>query len=299
MTTADSPRSGNGAILITVDVEDWFQVENFKGCIPFDSWPQRELRVERSTHELLEFLGRHDVRATFFVLGWLCDKMPGLLREIHAHGHEIASHGHVHELCTKQSPKELRRDLADSKKALEDTVGVPVKGYRAASFSITDDAVAALAECGYTYDSSYNSSGVNERHGKIAMPQAGDSGKTGGIAVGLPSGIRELPISNLKAAGRIIPWGGGGYFRLIPSPLFRAGVRSILDDCGAYLFYMHPWEIDPGQPRVSEASAMFRFMHYLNLDRTLKKLGSFVTGFKDCRFITCAKYLDGLGSAPV
>lgn len=299
MTQADSPCSGKGAILITVDVEDWFQVENFKGYIPFETWPERELRVERSTRELLDFLDRHNVRATFFVLGWLCEKIPGLVREIQARGHEIASHGHVHELCTRQSPKELRRDLADSKKSLEDTVGVPVTGYRAASFSITDDAVSALAECGYAYDSSYNSSGVNERHGKISMPPVGEHCKAGGIAVRLPSGISELPISNLKAAGKIIPWGGGGYFRLIPSPLFRAGVRSILDDSGAYLFYMHPWEIDPGQPRVGEASAMFRFRHYLNLDRTLKKLEAFVAGFKDCRFITCAKYLDGLGSAPV
>jgi polysaccharide deacetylase family protein (PEP-CTERM system associated) len=287
------------SILLTFDVEDWFQVENFKNYIPFSSWPERELRVESNTRRLLDVLAamphnglngtqsKTAPKATFFVLGWLAKRMPKLVRDIHACGHEIASHGFNHNLCCDCTPAQLREDLSESRKLLEDITGVEVKGYRAPSFSIGPDVLDIIEGCGYTYDSSFNSFAGNSRYGQLYLAQNGR-----GIAGRVLPSLYELPISNLKVGKYTIPMGGGGYFRVVPNALFKRAVRSIVRKQGAYLFYMHPWEIDPEQPRVKQLPLSYRFRHYINLAGTASKLVDFISAFGDCRFLTCREYLD-------
>lgn len=273
-------------IMITIDVEDWFQVENFKKLVSFDSWSEFELRVEKNTYKLLNFLEYR--KATFFCLGWIAERLPKLIREIHNQGHEVASHGFNHELCNKMTTKDLITDLTDSKKLLEDLIGAEVAGYRAPSFSINSDILKIIEDCGYAYDSSYNSFAMHGRYGQIDL-----SGKeTKGIAVKISENFYELPVSNLKIGKRIIPWAGGGYFRLIPSYIFRQGVKMILNQDKTYLFYMHPWEIDPDQPRMENVPWSYKFRHYTNLDKTLSKLKNLTDIFVSEQFMTCKGYLE-------
>lgn len=282
-------------ILLTVDVEDWFQVENFKPYISFESWDRREERVGQNTRRILRILdsvevGNGSPKVTFFMLGWLAERLPALVREIADRGHEIASHGYDHELCTAQSPPALKSDLIRSRKLLEDLTGKPVVGYRAPSFSISEKILTTIASAGYRYDASYNSFEGNRRYGRVRL-----NGKArAGIAVRMEEDFWELPVSNLRMGSLTLPWAGGGYFRLLPGPVFRRGVRSILDRDGVYSFYMHPWEIDPEQPRVNQASRLSRFRHYLNLDRTAPRLAAILRHFQDAEFLTCRDYLHHL-----
>ncbi len=277
-------------ILITVDLEDWFQVENFKDHIPFSQWDNKEFRVEDSTRKLLEIFEEYKIKTTFFILSWNAERAPELVREIHGLGHEVASHGHNHQLCSEHSVEEARENLQKSKSILEEIIEAPVLGYRAPSFSITDQTISLLKDIGYTYDSSYNNFGLNHRHGKLSMSQF----KRKSLAYQDSGGFWELPISNLKIGGITFPWGGGGYFRLLNNALFHAGVLRILTKEYGYVFYTHPWEIDRKQPRIPEASFFFRFRHYLNLNKFADKLSSFIESFRDCNFVTCSEYLEFL-----
>ena len=290
------------SILLTIDVEDWFQVENFKQYIPFPSWPQHELRVEKNVHRLLDLFDScnlqpathnryaHKVRCTFFILGWIAERLPHLVREIQDRGHEVASHGFNHNLCTEESSHRLKQDLLDSKKLLEDIIGAPVFGYRAPSFSISDNTLKVIEECGYLYDSSFNSFAMHGRYGKILL----NSYAKKGISYQVSNNFYELPVSNLTIGKKsfVLPWGGGAYFRIIPFSIFKRGVESILKKENAYLFYMHPWEIDPDQPRVGETSPSCKFKHYINLKKTFLKLTHFIEYFGQCRFVSCRQYLD-------
>ncbi len=282
-------------ILFTVDLEDWFQVENLKPGISRSSWSSRELRVERNTLCILDLLesvkrgSAYDpLHATFFVLGWIAERLPHLVREIHSRGHEVASHGYSHQCSYDFSSDNLKGDLLDSKKLLEDIIGDRVYGYRAPSFSINNEVLKIVESCGYSYDSSYNSFAMNKRYGKVRF--AGYP--TEGISVKISDSFHELPISNLHWGRTMLPWGGGGYFRLIPLSLFRKGVKSILKGEGAYIFYIHPWEIDPDQPRVNAIPVSYRFRHYVNLGRTQQKIASFLSQMKGCCFVSCRTYLD-------
>ena len=274
-------------ILITVDLEDWFQVENFKNSIPFSEWDTKELRFENNTRRLLEIFEEYNIKATFFILGWNAERAPELVREIHNLGHEIASHGYNHNLCSDVDAEELREDLKKSKSILEDLIGSPVFGYRAPSFSITDQTITLLKESGYTYDSSYNNFGLNRRHGSLDLSKY----KKKSFAYKDFEGFWELPISNLTIGNMTFPWGGGGYFRLFNKTLFRIGVQRILKNERGYMFYMHPWEIDHKQPRVEEAGLFFRFRHYVNLEKFKDRLSSFIESFQECSFVTCSQYL--------
>ena len=304
-------------ILITIDVEDWFQVENFRPWIPFETWDQRELRVENNTHRLLDLFDSIELqppslpaskpqtddyelsamsyekshpKATFFILGWLAERLPHLVREILSRGHEIASHGYNHNLCNQLSDIEFKKDLIDSKNRLQDITGSAVAGYRAPNFSVNDDVLKIVEDCGFGYDSSYNSFGLHGRYGKISLN--GHTKK--GIAHRISDNFFELPISNLMLKGRAFPLGGGGYFRLIPFSAFKMGVKRILKNDGVYVFYAHPWEFDPDQPVVKNASTGFKFRHYLNLRKNLNKLDKFIDSFSGCQFITCSQYLETL-----
>jgi polysaccharide deacetylase family protein (PEP-CTERM system associated) len=315
--SSTGPGNGRHQILLTVDVEDWFHVENFRQIIHPSTWPSFESRVERNTYRLLELFSeihapsantiadpqnndfnrltpkaishKPGIHATFFILGWVAERMPHLVREIHSLGHEVASHGFNHELAGNCRHEDLQKDIVGSKKLLEDIIGGPVYGYRAPNFSINTDLLKLVEDSGYLYDSSYNSFSANSRYGRVDMTGNGNAG----IAKRISEGFYELPISNIEWAGMVLPAGGGGYFRLYPLNLFCMGVKAMLRKQNAYMFYMHPWEIDPHQPRVKEASPLSRFRHYVNLDRTMGKLREFITGLDGCGFPTCRKYLCG------
>jgi len=281
-------------ILVTIDVEDWFQVENFKPWIPFSAWDSHELRVEKNVHRLLDLFdslsstcNQHpEIRCTFFILGWLAKRLPKMVREIHERGHEIASHGYFHNLCTQQAPKDLKADLTNSKKLLEDLIGEEVYGYRAPSFSIDDNVLKIIEDSGYLYDSSYNSFALHGRYGKLET-----SGHNSFGAFQVLEKFYKLPISNLNVGRLVFPWGGGGYFRIIPLQIYKQGVEAILRHQNVYVFYMHPWEIDPDQPRVEAASPAYKFRHYTNLNRTYSKLTALIQSFSHHEFITCRGYL--------
>lgn len=285
------------SIVLTIDVEDWFQVENFKNSISYDSWESREVRIEKNTHILLDLFDSIKIgssnqpqnpKATFFILGWVVERFPHLVQEIVKRGHEIASHGHMHHLCSKLSVKDLKSDLTKSKTLIEDITGSPVAGYRAPSFDINKEILAVIESCGYLYDSSYNSYTGHGRYGHVDF----SSYERNGIAIRISNSFYELPVSNLILNDRVIPWGGGGYFRLTPASLFHFGVSKILKKDRTYLYYTHPWEFDPDQPRVDNAPYFFKFRHYVNLNKTKKKLLKFIETFKSSDFITCKTYLD-------
>ncbi len=277
-------------VLITIDVEDWFQVENFKNYINFSSWDTREIRVEKNIHTILDILAQcpSNPRATFFILGWVAKRFPGLVRHISEQGHEIASHGFSHELCTKMSKKELLGDLQASKSLLEDITGVEIIGYRAPSFAVDNSILDIIKEAGYIYDSSYNSFSMHDRYGVIDLTKAQQFGNLYKIS----ENFFEIPISNFTIGDKILPLGGGGYFRLIPFWIFKLGMQKVLNKDNSFLFYTHPWEFDPEQPRVPEAPRNFKFRHYINLKRTGAKLTALLETFRQHAFFSCSTYLN-------
>jgi polysaccharide deacetylase family protein (PEP-CTERM system associated) len=267
---------------MSIDVEDWFQVENLKSVIDPVTWDEHELRVERNTDRMLELLAERGIRCTCFVLGWVADKCPQLVRRIAEAGHEIACHGYGHDLIYSLSPDQFRADLRRSRALLEDLGGQRVRGYRAPSFSITDWAITILLEEGFEYDSSAFPTVAHDRYGRL-------SGLDGSAVVELQPGFREVCVSCLPLGARGLPWGGGGYFRLIPYPVFRRGVRRILRSGRPYVFYIHPWEIDAGQPRVDGLKATHRFRHYVNVDRCERRWAQLLDDFE---WTTVADLLD-------
>ncbi|WP_429885840.1 XrtA system polysaccharide deacetylase [Geoalkalibacter halelectricus] len=278
---------------LSIDVEDYFQVSAFENLSPPGTWETRELRVEANTDRVLELLERAGgVRATFFVLGWVAERCPGLVRRIAAAGHEVASHGYGHQRICFLEPEAFRDDIRRSKDLLEDLCAQPVNGYRAPSYSISERTPWAFDElraAGYLYDSSI----CPVRHDFYGMPDwprfdCMAVKDAAGAWCPLPSAtpqctaLRSIPVSTLRLGGRNIPIAGGGYFRLFPYAVTRWGLNSINRSEGQpFVFYLHPWEIDPHQPRMNGAGWKSRFRHYLNLDKTERR---FVQLLKDFRF---------------
>jgi len=264
---------------LTVDVEDYFHVAAFAPNIQRDSWSSRESRVVGNTQKLLDIFAQFDVRGTFFVLGWVAERHPQLVRDIAARGHEIACHGFSHRLVYEQSPQEFYEETLRAKSLLEDITGSAVLGYRAASYSIVRKSLWALdilVELGFAYDSSI----FPVRHDRYGIPDA----ERAPHRMSTPAGksIVEWPLATARVFGCRIPVAGGGYFRLLPYWLSRWGLASInRRDLQPFIFYLHPWEIDPKQPRVS-ASWLSRFRHYTNLgqceERLRRVLGEFRFG---------------------
>jgi polysaccharide deacetylase family protein (PEP-CTERM system associated) len=244
---------------MSIDVEDWFQVQNLKAGVSVETWDRCERRVEHNTDRMLQLMADAGVKCTCFVLGWIAERHPALVRRIAEQGHEIASHGWWHELVYEISPEKFRSDVGDTRRLLEDLTGRRVHGYRAPNFSICDWAIDVLQEQGYTYDSSSFPVVAHDRYGRLSNVPAGEP------IYQLRKGFMEVCVSVLPAAGKPLPWGGGGYFRMLPYSLFRWGVRRILDAGTPYVFYIHPWEIDPGQPRVKGLRPSHAFRHYVNL----------------------------------
>jgi polysaccharide deacetylase family protein (PEP-CTERM system associated) len=261
----------------TIDVEDYFQVEGFARVIDRGAWDGFETRVRANTAALLEMLEAHRTRATFFVLGWVARKHPQIVRDIAAAGHEVASHGMSHRLVYTQTPADFRRETHESKALLEDLGGKPVHGYRAATYSITKRSLWALdilCEEGFQYDSSI----FPMRHDRYGIPDA----EPRPHVLTTPNGAKlvEFPISVLRYAGATIPVAGGGYFRLLPYWFTRWGLRELNRREQEFVFYLHPWEVDPGQPRIASASPMSRFRHYFNLEQCAQRLGRLLEDFE-------------------
>lgn len=277
MTTVTAPSGVRATVnAMTVDVEDYFHVSNFSAVVTPASWSTRESRVERNTDRLLQIFADAEVSATFFVLAWVAERCPDLVARISAGGHEVASHGYAHQLVYEQEPEVFRDDVRRSKALLEDVSGQRVDGYRAPSFSITAESLWALdilLEEGYRYDSSV----YPIRHDRYGIP---DSPRHI-YAVRRPAGtLIEMPASTVRIAGMHLPVGGGGYFRLLPYAWTQWGIERVnrVEERPA-IFYLHPWEIDPEQPRLP-ASPLARLRHYSNLDRTEARLRQLLREFR-------------------
>jgi polysaccharide deacetylase family protein (PEP-CTERM system associated) len=259
---------------LTVDVEDYFQVSAMAPHIARDSWGAQPCRVERNVQRLLALFSQHRAYATFFTLGWVAERYPQLVRDIVAGGHELASHGYGHLRASEQSQSDFAQDVRRAKALLEDIAGQPVQGYRAPSFSIGHGnawAFDVLLESGYRYSSSI----YPVQHDHYGMP---DSPR---FPYEVRPGLLEIPVATTRMFGRNLPAGGGGYFRLAPYKLSRWALRRINSiDRRPAMFYLHPWEIDPGQPRVPGISLKTRFRHYINLDRTESRLGNLLRDFR-------------------
>ena len=257
---------------LTIDVEDYFQVNAFARYVKQEQWGCFPLRVERNTRHILDMLDSFSIKATFFMLGWVAERLPELAKEIHSRGHEIACHGYGHELIYVIGPERFRADIRRSKALLEDQCGVPVNGYRAPSYSITKQSLWALdilVEEGFKYDSSI----FPVLHDTYGIPEAERFPQTlrttSGPLVEFP--LTTLPFQ-LGWKKMRLPIAGGGYLRLLPVGIIRNGIKKInrIEKQPAVL-YFHPWEIDPGQPRI-KAGLKSSFRHYLNLHKTEGKL---------------------------
>lgn len=276
----------------SVDVEEYFHASALSGAIRKEDWLNVPSSVEPSTHRILELLDESRQFGTFFVLGWVAERFPRLVREIHGLGHEIACHGYSHDLVYDLSEQRFRRETLRSKSLLEDLTGDPVFGYRAASFSITEKTPWAhdiLQSLGFTYDSSVFPI-LHDRYGDRHAPRFPYeiSMKNGGELI-------EFPLSTWNFAGMRIPVSGGGYFRLFPPVIIQAGLRSInVREEKPFIFYIHPWELDPDQPRFN-IGLFSRFRHYTNLSGCADRLRKLLDEYK---FGTCSNVLSQMGFQP-
>lgn len=252
---------------LSFDIEEHFQVSGFASTIARGDWECLESRVEQNVYRILELLASRSVRATFFVLGWVAERHPQLIRRLVAAGHEVASHGYEHQLVTDQSPELFRNDVRKAKCILEDIIGEPVLGYRAPTFTIKAEtlwALPILVEEGYLYDSSI----FPVRHDRYGMPDANPWCHQLMTTAG---NLWEVPPTTFKVFGLRVPIAGGGYFRLFPYPILRWMLKQVEADGNPLVLYLHPWELDPCQPRM-KGPLLSRFRHYLNLHKTAERL---------------------------
>ena len=258
---------------MSIDVEEWFHVENLRRVVPRDTWHKQQLRVEKSMDRMLQMMAEWGVRSTCFVLGSVAERTPQLVRRITEAGHEIASHGYDHELIHESDPARFRSDVERSKKLLEDISNQDVRGYRAPSFSLTDWALPILQEVGFEYDSSLFPTTISHsRYGRPSVLRQSHPVMRHG-------GLTEVSLSCLTLGARALPWAGGGYFRLIPYPAFKLGVKRILGSGKPYVFYIHPWELDRDQPRLDGLKRSERMRHYLNIEKTESRWNSLLRDF--------------------
>jgi polysaccharide deacetylase family protein (PEP-CTERM system associated) len=259
----------------SIDVEDYFHVEALAGAIDRSTWSQLEYRAEHNTQRLIELLAAEKVRATFFILGWVAKRSPQLVRAIHDAGHEVACHGLTHQMVTRQTPEQFRAETTEAKAFLEQACGAPVRGYRAATYSITRKSLWALdilEELGFVYDSSI----FPIRHDLYGIPDAPRFPY-------YPANLKmlEVPVTTVEYFGQRLPCGGGGYFRLLPYAYFRSAIRRVNERDGKpAVFYCHPWEIDPEQPRIGGISLKSRLRHYTNLNKMEDRLRRLLREFR-------------------
>ncbi|NOY61567.1 MAG: DUF3473 domain-containing protein [Gammaproteobacteria bacterium] len=273
---------------LTFDVEDYFQVSAFESVIDRVTWNNLESRVEVNTERIMTLLAEKEIKATFFVLGWIAKRYPGIVKSIVEQGHELACHGYSHKLIYNQTQEEFRDETARSKDLLESIANTPVRGYRAASYSITKRSLWALdtlIELGFEYDSSIYPV-LHDRYGIDGAPRFPHM-----IARSGTGSLLEFPVSTLSILGRNLPVGGGGYFRLYPYRVTKAALTAInRRDKMPFIFYLHPWEMDPDQPRI-KGSVFSKFRHYNNLSICEERLKMLVSDFS---FTTVQKVLENI-----
>jgi polysaccharide deacetylase family protein (PEP-CTERM system associated) len=269
--------------VMTIDVEDWFQVENLKKVISITNWDNLELRVEKNVDKVLNILESNNTKATFFVLGWIAEKRPELIKKIYNNGHEIASHGYEHELCDLMEEDKLIKDIKKSKDILENLTGNKIFGYRAPSFSISDRLIDILIDLGFSYDSSFFPIKFHDRYGTLTKYNIANK-----PFYKIKDSFIEIPLSYLRIFNLKIPLSGGGYFRLFPYYMFRQGVKKIIRKQNFYCFYIHPWEFDNSQPRLKSLDFKSRFRHYNNLNTTESKFNRLI---KDIQFTSIKDFL--------
>lgn len=273
---------------MTVDVEEYFQVEALRGLIAERDWDRMESRVERSTERVLELFDRHGVKGTFFTLGWVAERHPALVRRIADAGHEVASHGYGHRMITTMTPEAFREDVAKAKKLLEDAAGCEVVGYRAPTFSVVGKtlwALDVLRDAGYRYDSSIYPI-VHDRYGIADYPRAPHR-----IESGEGRGMVEVPMTTLRLAGRNVPLGGGGYLRLLPLAYNLFGLKRFeRREHRPFVVYFHPWELDAWQPRFP-LGRLARLRSYAGLRTMGDRIGTLCREFP---FGTMRSMLEGL-----
>ncbi len=262
---------------MTIDVEDYYQVSAFGKVISPDQWEQWPSRVVNNTEKLLSLFDQKNIKATFFVLGWVAERHPELIQAIHQQGHEVASHGYSHQLIYQQTPEVFREETAKSKQILEDIIQTPVTGYRAASYSITRQSLWALdilGDLGFTWDSSI----FPVHHDRYGIPDSPREPYQ--IITTNGHSITEFPLTTAKVLGQSIPAAGGGYFRQYPYQLSRwLFDRASLNQSRPQMFYLHPWEIDPEQPKIPGAGWLSNFRHYTNLHRCQARLEQLLEDF--------------------
>jgi polysaccharide deacetylase family protein (PEP-CTERM system associated) len=258
---------------LTIDLEEFFQIHALSNLIAVDSWENFSSAVQANTDKILDLLDEASISATFFCLGWIAERNKGLIRAIHSRGHEIACHGHLHQLISTQTPASFREDVSKAKDILEDCTGTAVYGYRAPTYSITTRtlwALDVLEELGFLYDSSI----FPIYHDNYGIPDAPRHphrlpGRT----------LVEFPISTLKIGSVNIPVSGGGYFRLLPYPLTRAALRHLENNQESFIFYIHPWEMNHQTPRLAGMSMRSRFRTYIGISRALGRFRSLIRDF--------------------
>lgn len=272
----------------TVDVEDYFQVEALSEKVNRKDWGKFESRVEKNTDVIMSILDENNISGTFFILGWVAKRHPNIVKNISDAGHEIASHGMSHQLIYNQSPEVFRNETRDSKKLIEDLCQKEVIGYRAATYSITKKSLWALdilAEEGFKYDSSI----FPMRHDRYGIPDINPLPHL----LTTPNGLNlvEFPITTVKTKHLTLPVAGGGYFRIFPYMYTRWGLKRTNKNNQPFVFYIHPWEVDPEQPRVDGLSTLSKFRHYSNLKICHKRLEKLT---RDFDFTTMDKVLSSL-----
>ncbi len=265
-TSMNGPFPAIGAM--TVDVEDYFQVQAFADIVPYESWGNFESRVEKNTEKILQLFSDAGIKGTFFTLGWIGERHPRLVRQIVAEGHELASHGYRHVRADLQTQAQFREDVSRTKRILEDTSGVGISGYRAATFSIGSRnswAFDILDNVGYVYSSSTHPI-KHDLYGEGTGARSAFSATRSGR-------LKEIPITTARLFGRNLPFAGGGYFRLLPYSVSRIAMRHVIrHDRRPVVFYLHPWELDYEQPRFANARIKSKLRHYMNLAATETRL---------------------------
>ena len=256
--------------ILSFDIEEHFQVSGLAAAVSRDDWEKHDSRVENSTRTILELLKRHNIKATFFILGWIAERHPALVEQIAKDNHEIASHGYDHKLIYDMSTEQFREEMAKTSELLESLSGQKIIGHRAPSFSLglkDTDKFRILKKLGFKYDSSL----FPMKHFRYADAQSAplapfDITDNGEVL------LKEFPLTVVEYFGKRIPAAGGGYFRLFPGFLINMSIRKTIADNRPVIVYLHPWEFDPGQPRIQGASRGNTFRHYINLNKTASKL---------------------------
>ena len=278
MTAMESAFSDKPLHAMTIDVEDYFHVAALSKVVRPEHWDRQPSRVVANTYKILDLFDNKAIKGTFFVLGWVAEREPALIKEIAKRGHEVASHGYSHQLIYGQQPSVFREETHRSKEILEQLIQQPIEGYRAASYSITRKSLWALdilAELGFKWDSSifpvyHDNYGIPDTPSEPYKIQTRNGGQ-----------LKEFPITSAQKMGLSIPAAGGGYFRQFPYPLFKYLFHvASHGNRVPKLFYLHPWEVDPGQPRFNNASWFSRFRHYTNLDKCEARLNRLIDDFK-------------------